>query len=180
MRCALFAIAASLLGSSPLADDAAPAASTSAAAARPQPGDCVIFREGGAGRILKAPTYWLQGSIAAVYRQRRPLDRCPRIGKPASAYTATDRARLAAAMPCVEQAAVTADETASGSAAKSLPGDVEVTRVQVRVAEWETPWSHQHGTTGWLFRGQFLDQPLQKGGLIDMDAAWLERCAAER
>ena len=73
---------------------------------------------------------------------------------------------LAAAMPCVE------NESAA------VPKDVEVTRLQVTVDDWETPWSHQHGTTGWLFRGQFLDQTLRKGAVIDMDAVWLERCEA--
>ena len=172
MRRVLAVIAGSLLAAALLADDAAPAASASSAASAPQLGDCVIFSEGGAGRLLKAPTYWLKGSIAALSRQRRQLDRCPRIGKPASAYTPADYARLAAAMPCEEQASV--------SIADTLPRDVEVTRVQVRVAEWETPWSHQHGTPGWLFRGRFLEQSLQKGALIDMDAAWLERCEVER
>jgi hypothetical protein len=169
---ALAAIAGMLLAASLLADDAAPPATASAAASGPQVGDCVIFREGGAGRLLKEPTYWLKGSIAALSRQRRQLDRCPRIGKPASSHTPADRAQLAAATPCVEPALA--------NASAELPRDVEVMRVQVMVAEWETPWSHQHGTTGWLFRGQFLDQPLQKGVLIDMDASWLERCEAER
>jgi len=172
MRRVLAVIAGSLLAAALLADDAAPAASASSAASAPQLGDCVIFNEGGAGRLLKAPTYWLKGSIAALSRQRRQLDRCPRIGKPAAAYTAADHARLAAAMPCVEAASVSVGDT--------LPREVEVTRVQMLVSEWETPWSHQHGTPGWLFRGRFLEQSLQKGALIDMDAAWLERCEGER
>lgn len=94
-------------------------------------GDCVIFREGGLGLILKSPTYWLRGSIAGISQQHRMAERCPDLGKPVSGYTHED---------------------------------------------WETPWSVQHGTAGWLFRGQFLDQRLQKGELIDMDASWLERC----
>jgi hypothetical protein len=173
MRRVLAVVAGSLLAAALLADDAAPAASAfSAASAGPQLGDCVIFSEGGAGRLLKAPTYWLKGSIAALSRQRWQLDRCPHIGKPAAAHTVADYARLAAAMPCVEPASVSVVDT--------LPREVEVTRVQVLVAEWETPWSHQHGTTGWLFRGQFLEQTLRKGALIDMDAAWLEGCEGER
>ncbi|MCB1965552.1 MAG: hypothetical protein KDI64_05745 [Candidatus Accumulibacter sp.] len=168
MTRALSAIAGSLLAAGFLAGGAAGAASDSAPASGPQVGDCVIFREGGAGRLLKAPTYWLKGSIAGISRQQRQLERCPRIGKPASAYTPADHARLAAAMPCLEHL--------SGSPAR----DVEVLRVLVTVSDWETPWSHQHGSTGWLFRGQFLGQTLQKGAEIDMDAAWLERCGAER
>jgi hypothetical protein len=159
-------LVASLLAAPLLADEAA--SLMAAAATGPQVGDCVIFREGGAGQLLTTPTYWLKGSLAAVSRRQHQFDRCPRLGKPLAAYTPADRARLAAAMPCAEHAS------------SDLPRAVEVIRVQVTVAEWETPWSYQHGTTGWLFRGQFLEQALQKGAVIDMDAAWLERCEPER
>ena len=37
----------------------------------------------------------------------------------------------------------------------------------------------QQGTTGWLFRGKFLEQTLKKGEVIDMDATWLLHCAAD-
>lgn len=167
MRRARSAIAGAVLAASLVVDGAAVAAPASPEASGPQAGDCVIFREGGAGRLLKAPTYWLKGSIAGVSRQQRQLDRCPHIGKPAAAYTLADRARLAAAMPCLADAPAT------------VPTVVEVLRVRVTVVDWETPWSHQHGTTGWLFRGHFLDQTLQKGAVIDMDAAWLERCGTD-
>ena len=158
--------AASLLATSLLAGNQASV--MAAAATALQVGDCVIFREGGAGQLLKTPTYWLKGSLAAVSHRQHQFDRCPHLGKPVAAYTPADRARLAAAMPCAEHAS------------SNLPRPVEVTRVQVIVAEWETPWSYQHGTTGWLFRGQFLEQTLQKGAVIDMDSAWLERCEPER
>lgn len=161
------AVAAGLLVAAAGAVEVAPAA-TSGAAPGPQVGDCVIFREGGAGLLLKTPTYWLQGTIAGIAREQRPLGLCPHIGKPALAYTPADYALLAAAMPCVA-------ELAGG-----LPLTVEVLRVRLRVADWETPWSPQHGTTGWLYRGQFLDQPLEKGALIDVDAAWFERCESGR
>jgi len=132
----------------------------------PQVGDCAIFREGGGGLILKAPTYWLQGTIAAISRERRVAGRCPQIGKALAAYTREDWARVAAATPCVEHDAEVRE--------------VDVLRIRLRVDDWETPWSHQHGSTGWLFRGHFLDQPLNKGEVIDMDASWLARCAAQR
>lgn len=54
--------------------------------------------------------------------------------------------------------------------------EVDVLRIGLMIDEWETPWSHQHGSTGWLFRGYFLDTPLKKGEVIDLDASWLERC----
>jgi len=55
---------------------------------------------------------------------------------------------------------------------------VSVIRVQLAVEAWETPWSSQHGAGGWLFRGQFLDQTLRKGEIVDIDANWLEPCEA--
>jgi hypothetical protein len=127
-----------------------------------QLGDCVIFHEGGGGLVLKSPTYWLRGSVAGISQERRMAGPCPDLGKPASSYTHEDWVRLAAALPCVEN---DADQRA-----------VNVTRIRVAVEDWETPWSYQHGTAGWLFRGQFLDQRLKKGELIDLDASWLEPC----
>ncbi len=135
-----------------------------APAAGPQVGDCVMFREGGAGWLLKAPTYWLKGSIAGIARERRMADVCPRLNKPLSAYTRADWALLAAATPCVDR--------------DSDVREVAVLRIRVSVENWETPWSYQHGAAGWLFRGQFLDQTLKKGEVIDMDASWLEPCEA--
>ena len=125
-------------------------------------GDCVMFREGGAGQVLKSPTYWLRGTVVGMFPQRRLAGRCPQIGKPVSIYTRSDWARAVAAMPCFE------DEAEAR--------EVNVLRVRVAVEDWETPWSNQHGTVGWLFRGQFLDTYLKKNEQIDMDAAWLEAC----
>lgn len=164
----LRAIIAALLAASVLADEAAPVVTSLAAFAEPQLGDCVVFREGGAGLLLRTPIYWLKGSIAGISRQQRMLRACPRIGKQASAYTPADHALLAGAMPCVDEGAV--------NAADAVLSDVM--RVQVVVADWETPWSHQQGTTGWLFRGQFLNQTLKKGEVIDMDVTWLVPCEA--
>lgn len=131
----------------------------------PQPGDCVMFREGGSGWLLQAPTYWLRGSIASLSHERRMAGLCPAIDKPLAAYSRADHARLAAALPCVSRA--------------TDAGEIDVLRVRVLVEAWETPWSYQNGIVGWLFRGQFLDQALYKGVVIDMDASWLESCEAE-
>ncbi len=131
-------------------------------AAEPKPGDCVLFREVGAGLLLKTPTYWLKGSIAGISNELRLAGRCPQIGKPESAYSRDDWVRIVAAMPCVE----------SDAEVREVP----VVRISVAVEEWETPWSNLHGTAGWLFRGHFLDKPLKKGELIEMDASWLENC----
>ncbi len=156
------ALAAVLLAAAALADDAASTATSPALPYALQPDDCVAFREGGVGLLLRTPVYWLRGSIVGISRTRRMLQVCPRMAKPVIAYTRADHLRLAAAMPCVGEGAVT--------------GEVEVMRVRVAIDDWETPWSPQHGTTGWLFAGRFLDQTLKKGALIDMDASWLLRC----
>jgi hypothetical protein len=127
-----------------------------------QVGDCVMFREGGVGLLLKTPTYWLRGTVTKASAERRLAERCPVIGKPQSAYSRNDWLRVAAAQPCVTHDAEVRE--------------VDVLRVGVSVDEWETPWSLQHGSVGWLFRGKFLDTDLHKGARIDMDAAWLVRC----
>ena len=142
-----------------VAEDFAP---PSSAQDGPKIGDCAIFREGGSGRIFRTPTYWMKGTIAALSAERRVAGLCPQMGKPLSAYTRDDWVRIAASTPCVQTAAEVRE--------------VDVLRIRFVVDEWETPWSYQHGTTGWLFRGYFLDRALKKGEIIDMDAAWLERC----
>lgn len=132
----------------------------------PQVGDCAIFREGGQGRLFKAPTYWLQGTIATVAAERRLAGVCPQLGKPVAAYTRDDWVRIAASTPCVPSPAEVRE--------------VDVWRIRLRVDVWETPWSAAHGSAGWLFRGHFLDQELKRGALIEMDATWLERCEPSR
>ena len=127
-----------------------------------QTGDCAVFREGGAGLILKTPTYWVKGRVVAVSSERMLAGRCPVIAKPVQAYSHDDRVLVAAAAPCVDN--------------DSDRREVPVLRIRLAVDAWETPWSYQHGTVGWLFRGQFLDKLLKKGGLIEMDPIWLERC----
>jgi hypothetical protein len=101
-------------------------------------GDCVMFREGGAGLVLRTPTYWLKGVVARVSAERRLAGRCPVIGKSISAYTRSDWVRVAAAMPCVDNEADVRE--------------VDVMRVRMVVEEWETPWSNQHGTGGVISR----------------------------
>jgi hypothetical protein len=140
------------------------AENSSGVSERLQVGDCVMFREGGVGLLLKSPTYWLRGTVAEVSAERRLASRCPVIGKPQAAYSRNDWLRIAAAQPCV------ADD--------AQVREVHVLRVRVSVDEWETPWSLQHGSGGWLFRGKFLDTELQKGTQIDMNAVWLVDCEA--
>ena len=142
-----------------LAALAAPALAAETAPLRA--GDCVVFREGGGGRLLKEPTYWLRGTVAEVRPEKRRVERCPDPGKPVERYIQDDWARIAAVFPC-------------GSAREGQ--EVDVLRVLFRVAEWETPWALNHGRIGWLYRGRFLDRKLKKDELIDMDASWLQAC----
>ena len=128
----------------------------------PVPGDCAMFKEGGAGYILKAPTYWLRGSVAEVYVRPHRMGLCPNPGKPRERYTRADWMRFAEAYPCVQD--------------PSRSGDVEAIRIRLRVEAWDTPWSSQHGHNGWLFRGHFLDTELKEGVIIDVDGTLLERC----
>lgn len=152
--CKVLPLAAFWLAAQAVAGEVSPA--------MPLVGDCAIFRESGGGRVVKAPTYWLRGSIAAISVERRLAGRCPRIGKPQAAYQRDDWVRIAASTPCVQTDAEIRE--------------VDVVRIHLKVDEWETPWSFSHGTTGWLFRGYFLDKALQKGIVLDMDSSWLERC----
>jgi len=154
--CALYA---PLLAFAVLADEAGTLAKISSDI---HVGECVIFHEGGAGLLFKTPTYWLKGAVAGVSPERRRAGPCPEIGKLRPAYTREDWVRFAAANPCVENDAEVRE--------------VDVLRIRMTVEAWETPWSNQHGTAGWLFRGHFLDRLLKKGEVIDMDANWLERC----
>lgn len=155
-RTGFFLLSIWLLAASAAASDMTPAKTD------PRAGECAIFSEGGNGRIFKTPTYWVKGTISSVSREIRIAGRCPKIAKSLITYTRDDWVRIAAATPCVKTDAEVRE--------------VEVLRIRLSVDEWETPWSHQHGTVGWLFRGYFLDTPLKKGEIIDMDASWLERC----
>jgi len=134
------------------------------AARMPVAGDCALFREGGEGYILKAPTYWLRGSIVEIYRRSHHMGLCPNPGKPKTRYTRDDWRQLADAYPCVSD--------------EAKVRDVEAIRIRLRVDAWDTPWSNQHGHNGWLYRGHFLDTELKEGVVLDIDGTLLERCEA--
>ena len=133
-----------------------------ASAAELKEGDCVVFREGGEGRLFTSPTYWLKGVVAEIGIVEKDAGNCPLEAKALSAYNREERVRLAMAAPCLWV----------GDAKRS----VSVVKVSVTVDSWETPWSRQHGEAGVLFRGAFMDQKLVKGERVDIHSAWLERC----
>ena len=130
----------------------------------PSPGDCALFREGGAGRILKGPVYYVRGSITEIYRRPHAMGVCPDPGKPRERYSRADWKQLADAYPCV------ADERNAR--------DIEVIRIRMRAEKWDTPWTQSHGQNGWLFRGHFLDTELKDGVVLDIDGTLLLRCDA--
>ena len=131
----------------------------------PAPGDCAMFREGGAGYILTAPTYWLRGRIEEVYTRPHRMGLCPLIGKPRERYSRDDWMVVAEAYPCVTDPA--------------KEREVQAIRIRLRAEAWDTPWSLQHGHNGWLFRGHFLKTELKEGVLLDIDGTLLERCEAK-
>jgi len=128
----------------------------------PQPGDCALYREGGAGYILTTPTYFVRGTIVEVLRRPHRMGLCPDPRKPRERYTRADWKALADAYPCVSR--------------EELAKDVEAIRIRLRVDEWDTPWSSQHGHNGWLYRGHFLETELKSGVVLDIDGTLLERC----
>ena len=125
-----------------------------------QIGDCVLFREGGSGYLLKAPSYWLKGKVVEVFSEAKETQLCPRITKAPANYSREDRLALIATWPCV-----------------ASPEEVvvlNVPRIRLQIQAWETPWSKQHGQVGLLYQGQFLDQVLQKNMLLTMNPDWVE------
>lgn len=130
----------------------------------PVVGDCALFREGGEGYILRAPTYHLKGKIVEIYRRPHYMGLCPDPGRTKANYRREDWLRLAEAYPCVTDPA--------------KAREVEAIRVKIEVEDWDTPWSVQHGRNGWLMREHFLDIELKAGVVVDIDGTLLEYCEA--
>lgn len=128
----------------------------------PQAGDCALYREGGEGYILVAPTYYVRGTITEVYKRQHRMELCPSIPRTRLNYTRDDWRQLADAYPCVSDPAKV--------------GEVETIRIRMRVEDWETPWAPQHGRNGMLMKGHFLDTELKQGVELDIDGTLLLRC----
>ena len=130
-------------------------------------GECVIFREGGEGRLLKSPTFWVKGVVSEMRREREPVRDCPATVGAGSVISREALWQLAHSAPCVF------------NRRESDPVEVEVTRVRVVVDAWETPWTTADGDVGLLFRGTYIGQPLVKGGAVEMLADGLKSCAGQ-
>lgn len=137
----------------------------------PQPelaraGTCVNYREGGAGWLLTQPVYWLRGETVSARVEKRKIARCPEsAGKLPQNYSREEFVRLLRAKPCQAQAS-----TDNGS-------EIDIGVIRVRITDWETPWARREASAGRLYRGQYLDQPLQRSQEIDIDADLLSECA---
>jgi hypothetical protein len=128
-----------------------------------RPGSCVIMREGGGGWILTEPGYYLRGTVVAAEVRSRRVAACPDVpGKTPAQYNREDMVRLARAYPCL----------AAGEPAREM----QIGLVRLRVDEWETPHARSAAANGRLYRGMYLDQVLQRGLEIEVEADLLEAC----
>lgn len=128
-----------------------------------KPGTCVVYREGGAGWMLTEPVYWLRGTTIAGEVKQRHVGRCPMVpGKRIEEYSREEFNRLAAAHPCVEREENVRDE--------------DFGAIRLRVEDWDTPWARRAANAGRLYQGSYLDQPLQNGIELELDARLLNAC----
>ncbi|MCK6389803.1 MAG: hypothetical protein L6Q40_02095 [Azonexus sp.] len=128
-------------------------------------GTCVAYEEGGAGWIATEPVFYLRGEVVGAGVQTRHLKVCPDVpGKQMAQYTREEFVRYVRANPCVSSA--------------KLEHDVQIGVVRLRVNEWETPYERKAENAGRLYRGMFLDQKLEKGMEIELEADLLGMCPA--
>ena len=126
-------------------------------------GACVIYREGGAGWVLTEPVFYLKGEVLSSGVQTRRLGKCPVVpGKNIEQYSRDEFNRQALAYPCV--------------AADVAERDEQIGMVRLRITDWETPHAKKAENAGRLYRGMFVDRPLEKGLEIELEANLLDRC----
>lgn len=126
-------------------------------------GACVMYREGGAGWVLTDPVFYLKGEVLSSGVQTRHLGKCPLVpGKNLDQYSRDEFNRQALAFPCV--------------AADVAERDEQIGMVRLRVTDWETPHAKKAENLGRLYRGMFVDRPLEKGLEIELEADLLDRC----
>jgi len=162
----LLLLALSVLSSSVLADEQPLRSSARLLFKQPellQPGRCVVYEEGGAGWIATEPVYYLKGEVVAGEVKTRHLGVCPQVpGKEIRQYSRDEFIRLAKAHPCVsEQAKERAEQFGL---------------VRLRVTDWETPHARKAENAGRLYRGTYLDQRLEKGLEVEIEADLLGAC----
>lgn len=163
-----FFLALALLAAPALADDAALRPSARLLFKHPellQPGHCVRYEEGGSGWVLTEPVFYLKGSVVAAEVRSRRLPVCPQVpGKEPAQYSRAEYLRLLAAHPCVAPGEPERDE--------------QIGMVRLRVSDWETPHARRAENAGRLYRGRFLERPLQPGMEIELEADLLALCSS--
>lgn len=128
-----------------------------------RPGQCVLYQEGGGGRLLTEPRYYLKGEVVAAQVATHRLSMCPVVpGKTVEQFNRSEFVRYLRAQPCF-----TNDRPAR---------DDQIGLLRLRVTDWETPHARKAENEGRLYRGMFLDQPLEKGLEIDLEADLLTLC----
>lgn len=128
-----------------------------------QPGQCVLYQEGGSGWIITEPVFYLKGKVVATDVRTRHLGRCPLVeGKNIEQYSRVEFNRLAMAYPCVSATVPEHHE--------------QLGMVRLRVDSWETPHARKAANAGRLYRGMFIDTVLQKGMEIELEADLLGIC----
>lgn len=126
-------------------------------------GQCVRYEEGGAGWVITEPVFYLKGEVLSAEVVTRHLGHCPVVpGKNMDQYTRAEFNRHARAYPCVSTDVAERDE--------------QIGIVRVRVVDWETPHAKKAENAGRLYRGTFVDQRLQQGMEIELEADLLEIC----
>ena len=128
-----------------------------------RPGTCVVYREGGAGWILTEPLFFLKGKVLGATVSTRQLGQCPVVpGKTVDQYNREEFVRHVRATPCLAPGVPDRDE--------------QIGMVRVSVSDWETPHVRKAENAGRLYRGMFLDRPLEKGMEIKLEADLLGAC----
>lgn len=130
-----------------------------------QPGQCVRYQEGGGGWVMTEPVFYLKGEVLAAEVRTRHLGHCPLVpGKNMEQYSRAEFNRYALAYPCVSNDVAERDE--------------QIGIVRLRVTDWETPHAKKAENAGRLYRGSFIDLPLEKGMEIELEADLLGVCAS--
>ena len=128
-----------------------------------QPGNCVVYEEGGSGWIAADPVYFLKGQVIAAEVRTRHLAKCPLVpGKNIEQYSRDEFNRQALAYPCVAAGVPERDE--------------QIGMVRLAVSEWETPHERKAANVGRLYRGKFIESELKKDMEIELEADLLGVC----
>lgn len=129
-------------------------------------GQCVRYQEGGRGFLGQESGFWLEGEVLDLSYEYRNLENCPK-------NLALGREPLSRELFLQQEAQL---PCRMGEA--ELAPRMEVTKANIKVQRWETPWDKRWGSNGRLYRGKYLDRQLISGGTLELNAALLTPCKA--